>query len=153
MLLLPHGSVAAQVRVATNVLPQPKLVTVLRIEIVTVPQVLLAVGVSKVRLPTPHSLVLFPKQVRDGLVVSTKAMVWLQVLLLPHGSTAAQIRVATKVLPHPKLVTVLRMVIVAVPQVLLAVGVPKVNAPTPHSLVLLPKQVIEGAVVSIVAMV
>src|SRR5207237_4639582 len=92
VLLLPHGSTAAQIRVATNVLPHPKLVTVLRIEIVTVPQVLLAVGVSKVRLPTPHSLVLFTEQVRDGLVVSTRAMVWLQVLLLAHASMAAQDR-------------------------------------------------------------
>ena len=66
---------AAQVRVATNVLPQPRLVTVLRMVIVALPQVLLAVGVSKVSVPTPHSLVLFAKQVIDGAVVSMLAMV------------------------------------------------------------------------------
>ena len=66
MLVFPHASVASQVRVATKVLPQPKLVIVPRIEIVTVPQVLLAVGVSKVSAPAPHSLVLFPKQVIEG---------------------------------------------------------------------------------------
>src|SRR5207237_3177425 len=107
----------------------------------------------KVRLPTPHSLVLFPKQVRDGLVVSTTAMVWLQVLLLAHGSTAAQIRVATKVLPQLKLVTVLKMEIVIVPQVLLAVGVSKARLPMPHWLVLFPEQVMNGLSVSTKAMV
>ena len=75
VLVLPHGSVANQVRVATKVFPQPKLVTVLKIVTVAVPQVLLAVGVSKIRLPTPHSLVLFAKQVIEGAVVSMVAMV------------------------------------------------------------------------------
>ena len=74
VLVLPQGSVANQVRVATKVFPHPKLVIVLRIVIVAVPQVLLAVGVSKVRLATPHSLVLFAGQVMEGAVVSTVAM-------------------------------------------------------------------------------
>ena len=44
-------------------------------EMVTAPQVLLAVGMSKVRLPTPHSFVLFATQVMAGPRVSTRAMV------------------------------------------------------------------------------
>ena len=75
MLVFPHASVATQVRVATNVFPQPRLVTVLKIVIVEVPQLLVAVGVSKVRLPTPHSFVLFAKHVMEGAVVSMVAMV------------------------------------------------------------------------------
>src|SRR3989454_7109081 len=153
LLVLPHWSVATQVRVATKVLPQVRLVTVLRILIPAVPQVSLAVGVSKVRLPTPHSLVLFPEQEMLGAEESTVAIVWLQVLVLPHWSVATQVRVATKVLPQVRLVTVLRMLIEAVPQVSLAVGVSKVRLPTPHSLVLLPEQEMLGAVVSTVAMV
>src|SRR6266571_1689593 len=118
-----------------------------------VPQVSLAVGVSKVRLPTPHSLVLLPEQEMLGAAVSIVAMVWLHVLVLPHWSVATQVRVATKVLPQVKLVTVLRMLIAAVPQVSLAVGVSKVRLPTPHSLVLLSEQEMLGAAVSTVAMV
>src|SRR2546425_8224782 len=91
------------------------------------PQESLAVGVSKVRLPMPHSLVLLAEQVMDGRVVSTVAMVWLQVLVLPHWSVATQVRVATKVLPQVRLVTVLRMVTVFEPQESLAVGVSKVR--------------------------
>src|SRR5438552_18663955 len=112
MLVFLHASVASQVRVATKVLPQPKLVIVPRIEIVTVPQVLLAVGVSKVSAPAPHSLVLFAEQVMEGAVVSIVAMVRSEERVLAHGSVASQVRVSTKVLPHPRLVTVLRMVIV-----------------------------------------
>src|SRR2546426_12842833 len=85
-------------------------------------KVSLAVGVSKVRLPTPHSLVLLPEQEMLGAVVSTVAMVWLQLLVLPHGSVATQVRVVTKVLPQVRLVTVLRMVILAVAEALAGVG-------------------------------
>src|SRR5437899_852200 len=88
-----------------------------------------------------------------GAVVSTVAMVWLHVLVLPHWSVATQVRVATKVLPQVRLVTVLRMLIPAVPQVSLAVGVSKVRLATPHSLVLLPEQEMLGAEESTVAMV
>src|SRR2546426_1609108 len=105
------------------------------------PQVSLAVGVSKVRLPTPHSLVLLAEQVMVGRVVSTVAIVWLQVLVLPHWSVATQVRVATKVLPQVRLVTVLRMATVFEPQLSLAVGVSKGRLPTPHSLVLLAEQI------------
>src|SRR6267378_2069542 len=99
MLVLPQGSVATHVRVATNVLPQPRFVTVPRIVIVAVPHRLLAVGTSKLRVSTPHSLVLLPEQVIEGAVVSTLAIVWLHTLVLPHGSVATHVRVATKLFP------------------------------------------------------
>jgi len=111
-----------------------------------------AVGTSKL-IVTPHALVLLPAQVIVGAVLSTLAMVWLQVLVWPHGSVATQVRVATNVLPQPTLVTVLRIVIVAVPQVLLAAGVSKLRSPTPHSLVLFPPQVITGPIVETLAIV
>jgi len=129
------------------------LVTVLTIVMVATPQLLLAVGVSKVRLPTPHSLVLLPAQLIVGGTVETAAIVWLHVLVLPHASVATHLRVATKVFPQPKLVSVLRTDTLTVPQLLLAVGVSNVKFPAPHSLVLLPEQLIAGAVVSTVAIV
>src|SRR5258708_30026348 len=100
--------VATQVRVATKVLPQVRLVKVLRTLIVFVRQVSLAVGVPKSSV-APHSLVwLAGQKVKVGLVVSTVEMVWVQVFVLPKASVASQVRVATKVLPQVRLVTVLR---------------------------------------------
>jgi hypothetical protein len=113
---------------------------------------LLTVGVSKLSSPSPHSFVLFPAQIITGPNVSTLAMVWLHTLVLPHGSVANQVRVATNVFPQPRLVTVLNIVIVAVPQLLLAVGVSKLKG-APHSLVLFPAQVITGPKVETLAIV
>jgi alkylation response protein AidB-like acyl-CoA dehydrogenase len=88
VLVLPHGSLASHVRVATNVLPQPWFVTVLTIETVTEPHASLAAGSSKVRLPTPHSLVLFPEHVMLGGLASLTVMVCGQMALLPNWSVA-----------------------------------------------------------------
>jgi len=140
--------VATQVRVATKALPQDELVTVLRMDTEAEPQVSLATGVSKVRLPPPHWLVLLPEQVIDGALVSTLAMVWLHLLVLPHWSVATQVRVATKALPQVELVNVLRMDTVGMPQLSLALGESKVRLPMPHWLVLFPTQVMVGGVVS-----
>src|SRR6266853_5142811 len=106
VLALPQASVANQMRVATKVAPQVRLVTVLLVVIVTVPQVSLAKGVPKISA-APHSLVwLAGQEVKVGLVVSTVAMVWVQVLALPQASVANQMRVATKVAPQVRLVAV-----------------------------------------------
>ena len=84
VLVWPHWSVASQVRVATKPFPQARLVTVLRTLIEAVPQESLAVGSSKVTLPTPAVFVLLAEQEMIGEVVSIVAMVWLHVLVLPH---------------------------------------------------------------------
>src|SRR5207244_6033783 len=65
--LLPQASVASQVRVASKVLPQwaAVLVTVLRIALVTRPQVSLKVGTSNVQAAV-HSTVLSATQVMLG---------------------------------------------------------------------------------------
>jgi hypothetical protein len=155
VLVLPQRSVASQVRVATKVLPQPTFVTVPRIVIVTGPQGFKDVGVSKPKSPTPHSLVLFPEQAIAGPWVSTTLIVWVQVLVLPQGSVASQVRVAEKVLPQSTLVIVLKMVTVAgVPQLLVADGVSnRKSAPDPHSTALLPAHRIIGPKLSTLAMV
>src|SRR6266496_453878 len=111
---------------------------------VTVPQVSVAVGASKSQT-LAHSTVLLGTQKMVGLVVSTSVTFWLQSAVLPQASVARQARVASKVLPQwpVKLVTVLRTVMVTVPQVSAAVGVSKDQA-LEHSTVLLDTQVMSG---------
>src|ERR1043165_8860104 len=113
---------------------------------VTVPQVSLAVGASKDQV-LAHSTVLLLAQVMVGLVVSTSVTFWLHSAVLPQASVARQVRVASKVLPQwpVRLVTVLRIVMVALPQVSLAVGASKVQALV-HSTVLLGTQAMLGGV-------
>src|SRR5438445_138631 len=99
--VLPQASVARHVRVAAKVLPQwpTVLVTVLRMEMVTVPQVSLAVGGSKLQTLV-HSTVLLGTQVMVGGVWSSTVTVWLQSAVLPQASVARHVRVASKVLPQ-----------------------------------------------------
>src|ERR1043166_1776238 len=75
--------------------------------------------------------------------------VWLHWAVLPQESVACQMRVASKVLPQwpAVLVTVLRTVMVTLPQESVAVGASKDQA-LPHSAVLLGTQVMVGGVVS-----
>src|SRR5437867_6026904 len=149
-LELLQASVARHVRMASKVLPQwpVVLVTVLRMVMVTVPQVSLAVGASK-RQGLAHSTLLLGAQAMLGAVVSTTVTVWLHSLELLHASVARQVRVASKVLPQwpVVLVTVLTMVTVTFPQVSLAVGASNVQ-PAVHSTLLLGAQAMLGAVVS-----
>src|SRR3989442_2975168 len=76
--VLPQASVARQVRVASNVLPQwpVRLVTVLTMAIVTSPQVSLAVGGSKYH-GTVDSTGLFGTQVIGGGGWSSNVTFWL----------------------------------------------------------------------------
>src|SRR5262245_33155084 len=99
--VLPQASVARQVRVASKVFPQwPALfVTVLRMVMVTVPQVSVALGGSKLHALV-HSTDLLPSQVIAGLVVLTTGTFWLHSAVLPQASVARQVRVASKVLPQ-----------------------------------------------------
>src|SRR5438552_18216871 len=73
-----------------------------------------------------------------GLVVSCTVTFWLQSAVLPQASVARQVRVASKVLPQwpVMLVTVLRTVMVTLPQVSVAVGASK-DQVLVHSTVLL----------------
>src|SRR2546425_6143991 len=99
--VLPQASVARHVRVVSKVFPQwpTLLVTVLRIVMVTVPQVSLAVGASKSQM-LEHSTVLLGTQKIVGFVVSTSVTFWLQSAVLPQASAARQVRVASNVLPQ-----------------------------------------------------
>src|SRR5258707_5392954 len=100
--LLPQASVAIQVRVVSNVVPQwlAVLVSVLTIVITLLPLLSVAVGASNVQA-TPCSTVLFVLlQVMTGAVVSTIVTFWLQEALLPQASVAIQVRVASSVVPQ-----------------------------------------------------
>src|SRR2546425_9363625 len=113
---------------------------------VTLPQVSLAVGGSKDQVLV-HSTVLSGTQVMVGVVGSTTVTVWLHSAVLPQASVARHVRVASKVLPQwpTVLVTVLRIVMITLPQVSLAVGASKDHALV-HSTVLLGTQVMVGGV-------
>src|SRR5437773_11400651 len=113
---------------------------------VTLPQVSLAVGASKDQ-GLAHSTVLSGTQVMVGGVVSTTVTFWLQSAVLPQASVARQVRVASKVLPQwpAGLVTVLRTVMVGLPQVSRAVGGCE-DQVLVHSAVLLLTQVMSGGV-------
>src|SRR5437762_10668703 len=67
--VLPQASVARQVRVASKVLPQwpVRLVTVARIEMVTLPQVSVAVGASKDQALVHSTLLLGTEVIVGGV--------------------------------------------------------------------------------------
>src|SRR6266566_4046667 len=101
--LLPQASVAAQVRVASKVLPQwpALLVTVLTtVMAMLVPPLSVAVGASKVQAAPSCTVLLVLLQLMTGAVVSMTLTVWLHWALLPQASVAAQVRVASNVLPQ-----------------------------------------------------
>src|SRR5262249_39290965 len=109
--LLPHGSVALQVRVALKVVPQRAFVVVLTMAIATfVPlQASSAVGGSKFQV-VPHSKVRGGAHTIIGGMVSTTVTVCVQVVTFAQSLLASQIRVAMKVLPQSPFVKVLRIV-------------------------------------------
>ena len=152
--LLLHASVARQVRVALNVLPQKpaRLVVVLTTTMVTlVPSHGSVVpGIANTQV-VPHSTTASFAQVSPGGVVSTTVTVWLHTALLLHESVARHVRVAFSVLPQRpvRLVVVLTMVIVTfVPSHRSwAPGRSKVHG-VPHSTVLPAAQLSAGGVVS-----
>jgi hypothetical protein len=84
-------------------------------------------------------------------VLSTTVTVWLQSAWLLQSSVARHVRVASKVLPQCPVifVTVLTIVMVALPQLSLAVGASNVQTVV-HSTDLAGTQVMLGAVVSII---
>src|SRR5258707_10407142 len=97
VLLLPHGSIAAQVRVAAKVLPHSPLVVVSRMTMRLVPQTSTgALGASKLQA-APHSTVLFVARSEDDTSELQTRHYLVCRLLLPHRSIAAQVRVAAKV--------------------------------------------------------
>src|SRR5260370_30135013 len=100
--LLPQASVACQVRVASNVVPQwpVTLVTVLTIAIRLLPLLSVAVGASNVQA-VPCSTVLFVLlQVITGAVVCTTVTFLLQWGRFRQASVACQNRGASKVVPQ-----------------------------------------------------
>src|SRR5207249_11806967 len=113
---------------------------------VALPHVSVAVGVLKVQ-SVPHSTVMLLTQLMVGAVRSWTETVWLHSAVLPQASVARHVRVASNVLPQwpVRLVTVLRMVMVALPQVSVGVGVAKGQGLV-HSTGLFGTQVMVGGV-------
>src|SRR6266581_9064514 len=99
--LLPQASVAAQVRVASKVLPQwpAVLVTVLTTVMVALPLLSVAVGGSKVQGAPSWTVLLVLLQLMTGAVVSITLTVWLHWALLPQASVASPLLLAPVILP------------------------------------------------------
>src|SRR5262249_43103336 len=93
--VLPHASVATQVRVASKVVPQcpAVLVTVPTSVITALPLLSVAVGGSKVQVVPSCTVLLVLLQLITGAVVSITFTVWLHWALLPQASVAVQVRV------------------------------------------------------------
>src|SRR6266542_221387 len=94
--LLPHWSVAVQVRVSTRVAPQFVLTTSLYVMLTALhPSWAVATPVTLVRVSAGHSSTRSAGQVMVGLRVSRTVMVCTQLLLLLHASVAVQVRAMT----------------------------------------------------------
>src|SRR6185436_17288316 len=117
---------------------------------VLLPLLSVAVGASKVQATPCSTVLLVLLQVMTGAVVSTMVTFWLQVLLLPQASVAAQVRVASKVVPQcpVTLVIVLTIVMVLLPLLSVAVGASKIQAVPCSTVLLVLLQVMTGALVS-----
>src|SRR5262249_57260977 len=100
--VLPHASVATQVRVASKVVPQwpAVLVTVPTTVITALPPLSVAVGGSKLQAVPSCTVLLVLLQLMTGAVVSITLTVWLHCAVLPQASVATQVRVASKVVPQ-----------------------------------------------------
>src|SRR6266702_4562409 len=102
MLLLPHWSVAVQVRAITLVAPQ-RLVTASLYPTVTEPQLSCAVATPVALVPVAvagHSKTTLGGQMMVGGVVSRTVIVCTQAALLPQPSVAIQVRVIIFVPPQ-----------------------------------------------------
>src|SRR6266699_6261359 len=124
LLLLPHWSVAVQVRVITLVPPQLLLTESLKL-IRTEPQpsVAVATPVALVVVGAGHSSVRLGGAVMAGGVVSLTVMVWTALRLLPHWSVAVQVREMTLALPQLLLTESLKLMLTD-PQLSWAVATP-----------------------------
>jgi hypothetical protein len=94
--MLPQASVAVQVRVMVDSLAQEPGATLSLAETAGAGSqlsVAVAVPVPEAAVEALHSTVTFAGHVMTGAVESTRVIVWLQLLLLPHASVAVQVRV------------------------------------------------------------
>src|SRR5439155_11601061 len=93
--VLPHASVAFQVRSIPGTPAQPAGVPV-SVELIVTGRPQLSEAVAEPVLPgsvlSPHCRCLSGGQLITGGVVSTKSMCWTQVAVLPHPSVAFQVR-------------------------------------------------------------
>src|SRR5213592_735610 len=155
--VLPHASVAVQVRTNEPVLPHWPLIGPSLCVIETVPQVSppVAMPVALGAVEPVHSTMASGTSLIVGAVVSTMVMVWVDWAVLPQASVAVHVRTNEPVLPHWPLIGPSLCVIETVPQVSLPVAVPVApGAVEPaHSTMASGTSLIVGAVVSTMVMV
>src|ERR1051326_3303724 len=151
LAVLPHASMAVQVRVTVLVLPQP--LTVVSAELsVAVPHVSPGVGVLNTGSAGHWIVCGPPTPLMVGGVVSMTVIVWLAWAVLPHASMAVQVRVTVLVLPQP-LTVVSAELSVAVPHVSPGVGVLNTGSAGHWIVCVPPTPLMVGGVVSITVIV
>lgn len=127
--VFPHPSSAVQVRVILNSLGQEPLVVTSTKFNVGVPQLSVAVGVAHEGV-TEHSMVERPgKPEMTGGVVSSTLIICDAVAVLPHPSSAVQVRVIVYSLGQEPFVVTSAKVSVGVPQLSVTVGVAQEGVP------------------------
>ena len=151
--VLPHRSVAVQVRVMLYSFGhEPLVVTSAELNI-GAPQLSVAVGVAHDGVPEHSIVVGAGNPEMTGGVVSSTLMVCDAVAVLPHPSSAVQVLVILNSFGHEPLVVTSTKFKVGVPQLSVTVGVVHEGA-TEHSMVVGPgKPEITGGMVSSTLMV
>jgi hypothetical protein len=159
VLLLPHSSVAVQVRVMTLSCGQlPAAVLSLSVIAGAVSQlsVAVAVPVAVELLSSSQLTVALAGQVITGAVLSVTVMAWSQVALLPQSSVAVQVRVMTlSPAQLPLAALSLSVAVTLLSQLSVAVAAPvavELLSPS-QSTVASAGQVIAGAVLSVTVIV
>jgi len=151
--VLPHKSVAVQVRVILYSLGHDPLVVTSAKLSIGAPQLSVAVGVAHDGVPEHSMVVGAGKPEITGGVVSSTLMVCEAVAVFPQPSFAVHVRVMLNSFGHEPLVVTSAKVKVGVPQLSVTVGVAHVGA-TEHSIVVGPgKPEITGGIVSSTLMV
>jgi Ni,Fe-hydrogenase III small subunit len=135
--VLPHRSVAVHVRVMLYSFGQDPLVVTSAELNIGAPQLSVAVGVVHDGVPEHSIVVGAGNPEMTGGVVSSTLMVCVAVAVLPHPSSAVQVRVILYSFGHEPLVVTSAKVNVGVPQLSVAVGVVQDGVPE-HSIVVGP---------------
>ena len=103
LLEFPQVSVAFHVRTIVPEPLQPERLAASAYVTVGVEQLSVAVAwpVAVGRVECPHSTAVLAGRVNEGAAVSTTAIVWKPLLVLPQASVAVQVRVIVPVPAHP----------------------------------------------------
>src|SRR6185436_12608746 len=127
VLLLPHASVAVQVRVTLyEPAHAPLVFTSAKVRVKALPQASVAVATANTGVAGQVMVLGAGRAAITGAVVSTTLIVWLAVLLLPQASVAVQVRLTLyEPAQAPLVFTSAKVKVKALPQASVAVATAK----------------------------